>query len=184
VKGTALEDLVEGHLKQYFAGHRCSISAWGVGPTAMRWPRFRVLHFEPGPRSSHHVYASAGAAAVRPSPRREFFLLSTDSDATHIETLAMIAHYHHTEGLDIGHTLPIGRPWCAGASCEAFLVSLPYPFGPELEHAGSDDIHVLWLLPIHGSERQLCREQGLGALENRFDAAAIDYADINRQPVA
>jgi hypothetical protein len=184
VEDTRLEDCVESHLRQYFVGHRCSITAWGVGPTAKRWPHFRVLHFEPGPRTSRHVYVSVGAAAVRSRPRLEFVLLSRDADATHIETLAMVAYYHHTEGLDCGHTFPIGRPWCAGASCEAFLVSLPYPFGSELEHAGSDDIRVLWLLPIHESERELCRERGLEALESRFDTVGIDYVDTRRPSVA
>lgn len=184
MQGTALADLVKGHLNQYFVGHRSSVTAWGAGPTAQLWPHFRVLHFEPGPRTSRHVYASAGAAAVRSSCRREFFLLSRDADASHIETLAMVAYYHHTEGLDCGHTFPIGRPWCAGSGCEAFLVSLPYPFGPELENAGSEDFRVLWLLPIYESERQLCREEGLEALESRFDAAGIDYVDASRPSVA
>jgi hypothetical protein len=109
--------------------------------------------------------------------------MARNADAAHIETLAMVAYYHHTEGLDVGHTFPIGRPWCSGAACEHFLVSLPYPFGPKLELLGRDDVRFLWLLPIHDSERKFWREQGPEALESRFDAAEIDFTDVNRPSV-
>jgi hypothetical protein len=48
----------------------------------------------------------------------------------------MVAYYHATSGdyrLDHGHTVPIGRPWIRGSSCDHLLLSLPYPWGPELE---------------------------------------------------
>lgn len=95
----------------------------------------------------------------------------------------MVAYYHCTEGLDVGHMFPIGRPWCPGASCENFLVSLPYPFGPALENMAGHAVRFLWLLPIHGSERQLCREKGLEALESKFDEHKIDYLHVQRPSV-
>ena len=46
------------------------------------------------------------------------------------------------------------------------LVSLPYPFGPELEVCQLPDgeLHVLWLLPITLAEREFKVREGLEAL--------------------
>ncbi|MFI7602077.1 hypothetical protein [Actinoplanes sp. NPDC049681] len=35
--------------------------------------------------------------------------------------------------LDGGPTVPIGRPWLDGSHCDHYLVSLPYPIGPDFE---------------------------------------------------
>jgi hypothetical protein len=57
------------------------------------------------------------------------------------------------------------------------LVSLPYPFGPELEMAtiGDHSVRLLWLLPITAAERRYKIEHGLEALESRFDDAGLRY---------
>jgi hypothetical protein len=36
-------------------------------------------------------------------------------------------------------------------------------------------LHVLWLLPITKAERELKVKEGLEALEQRFDACALEY---------
>ena len=74
----------------------------------------------------------------------------------------MAAWYHGRRGLGAGHTFPIGEPWLPGLTCELFLVSLPYPFGPELEVCNLSDghLHVLWLLPITVAEREFNVREG------------------------
>lgn len=176
---------VEAHVRRYFDGHACVSTAWALGPTPHRWPAFRALHFSPGPRTVAHTYVSVGASVVRDGFHREFLLMAPEADQCHIETLAMIAYYHHTQGLDVGHTLPVGRPWCPGARCEHFLISSPYPFGPKLERldVSGHEVQILWLLPIYDSERKLVHEQGLEALESLLEAHACDYLDLQRSPV-
>ena len=57
--------------------------------------------------------------------------------------------------------------------------------GPKLEHAELEYRHVqvLWAIPIYESERVVRREQGLDALERRFEDAGFDYLDPLRPPV-
>jgi hypothetical protein len=97
----------------------------------------------------------------------------------------MVAHYHHDRHLDIFHSLPVGQPWLDGATCDHFLVSLPYPFGPDLEvcHLGDGHAQLLWLLPITAAEASFKKTNGVDALEERFDEAAIEYWRTDRQSV-
>jgi hypothetical protein len=73
----------------------------------------------------------------------------------------------------------------ADDTLEHFLVSLPYPFGPQLEHLSisGHNVRLLWLLPITTSERDHKRANGVEALETLFDAAEITYWDPKRRPV-
>lgn len=67
----------------------------------------------------------------------------------------MASHYHRTgERLGLGHTFPIGGPWVPGSPLDHFLVSLPYPFGPDLEHLPmpEQNVRLLSLLPITKAE--------------------------------
>jgi Suppressor of fused protein (SUFU) len=96
--------------------------------------------------------------------------------------VTMAARYHRTEGLGPGHTLPIGEPWLPGATCDFLLVSLPYPWGPELE-VGSEaeaGVHILWLLPITTDERTYKSEHGQEALEALFDKKKLQYWSLRR----
>jgi len=176
---------VEAHARAFFAGHPCASTAWVLGPTAQLFPATRVLVFAPGPRCNHHVYVSLGASHVRHGVHREFLLCSREPDSSLVEVLAAVVYYHHTEGLDVGHTFPIGRPWVAGASLNFFLLSLPYPFGPHLENCWVEGHHIrlLWLLPIYESECRFRHTEGLEALESRFEAAEIDCLALDRPPV-
>ncbi|MFE9467493.1 suppressor of fused domain protein [Streptomyces virginiae] len=75
-------------------------------------------------------------------------------DRRFIDLMAMIAYYHcggHRLGLE--HSMPIGEPWTPGSSCDHLLVSLPYPYGPELEHCRvpGGHVRVLWALPVTGA---------------------------------
>lgn len=56
-----------------------------------------------------------------------------------------------------------------GATPDHFLVSLPYPYGPQLEHcdAAGTHVQVLWLDPITAAEAAYRRERGLEAPRSR-----------------
>lgn len=165
------------HIRQFFAGHAVEEHAWYLGPACDELPRLRVLVFAPGPRSDFWVYATVGAWEACADPRLEFFLIAPAPDERHVELLFMATWYHKHEKLGEGHTLPIGEPWLAGSACEAFLVSLPYPCGPNLElcWTAGQPVRVLWLLPITMAERAFKIREGLEALERRFDEVGLEY---------
>jgi hypothetical protein len=123
------------------------------------------------------IYITVGAWQARDDPRLEFLIAAPEKDLRHVELLFMSAWYHRHHGLGAGHTFPIGEPWLPGSKSEFFLVSLPYPFGPQLEVFNFPDwhLHVVWLLPITAAEREFKVQEGLEALEQRFDTRAIEY---------
>jgi hypothetical protein len=88
--------------------------------------------------------------------------------------------------LGLGHTLPIGEPWLPGSNCDHLLVSLPYPWGPDLEtcHVGDRHVDFLWLLPITRAEHDLKIASGLEALESLFEERGLRYWDAHRPSVA
>ncbi len=177
---TALED----HVHRFFGGHEIRARSWTRGPLAHH-ESFRVLEIAPGPVSGHWNYASVGAGGLHGSDFIEFLLTCPQQTERATELVAMAAYYHSTEGLGIGHTLPIGEPWLPGASCDHFLVSLPYPFGPSLEVANYDDREhrFLWLLPITADEREFKRDRGQEQLERLFDSQQIEYWNPDRPSV-
>src|SRR5262249_52652746 len=139
---------VRNHLQRFFRGHPCEEHIWSLGPAQEQLPRLRIVEFAPGPKTNLWVYATIGAWEARQDPQLEFVTIAPQQDIKHVELLTMSAWYHGREGLGSGHTFPIGEPWLSGSTCEFFLVSLPYPFGPDLEICESSDghVHVLWLL--------------------------------------
>jgi len=133
------------------------------------------------------VYASVGAWAATEDSRHglEFVLAVPFETDRAVELLAMSAFYHRGGRLGLGHTVPIGEPWLPGSRCDYLLVSLPYPYGPELQrcHVGDRHVDFLWLLPITVAERDFKTTYGLEALEQRFEADGLRYWDVNRESV-
>jgi hypothetical protein len=160
---------------------------WPHGAEVHRLGAFRVLQVPPNDQTGLWTYASVGAFALGQPGQDplEFFLLTQDATERGVELVTMVASYHHTRHLGLGQRLPLGEPWLEGATCDAFLVSLPYPFGPTLETArvGARLVRVLWLLPITAAERRFASQQGLDALEQRFDDARIEYWRPDRASV-
>jgi hypothetical protein len=153
-------------------------------------PGFHVVVIGPGPRTGLWTYASLGASCIETGEHGiEFFVLAPEPEDAHVELIAMVAHYHATPTanyrLGLGHTVKIGRPWLPGSTCWNLLVSLPYPFGPELERCAVPGGHaqLLWLLPITGEELHFKKEHGLDALEQEFDAAAVEFWKSLRKSV-
>lgn len=102
-----------------------------------------------------------------------------------MELLAMTVFYNSGGKLGLAHTLPIGEPWLPGSACDHLLISLPYPYGPELQtcHVGDRHVEFLWLLPISDAERDFKVAWGLEALESRFDEARLRYWQADRASV-
>jgi hypothetical protein len=177
--------ILRDHLRRFFAGHACEEHVWYLGPAHDELPRLCVAEFAPGPKTRLWVYATVGAWEARADHRLEFLIVAPAKDVRHVELLFMAAWYHGCDGLGVGHTLPIGEPWLPGSGCEFFLVSLPYPFGPDLEVCNFADwhLHVLWLLPITQAEREFKLREGVEALEQKFDACGLEYWDPGRTSV-
>jgi hypothetical protein len=165
--------VIRQHLRRFFAGHACKEHQWTLGPASAELPRLRVAEFAPGPKTGLWVYVSIGAWEARQDPWLEFLIAAPAPDQRHVELVTMAAWYHGRRGLGTGHTLPIGESWLPGSACDFFLLSLPYPFGPDLEVCNFPDghVHVLWLLPITAAEREFKVREGVEALEQRFDAS-------------
>ena len=67
--------------------------------------------------------------------------------------------------------------------CDHFLVSLPYPFTPELETILINDIYISfwWLLPITKKEADYAEKHGAEALEEIFEKKRIVLVDVRRK---
>ena len=178
---------IERHIRQFFAGHEIAEHQWTLGPMPDAMPEFRVLCAGPGPRIDCWTYLSLGVSTVMhdESGLLEFFVVAPSEDQRHVELVTMVAWYHKTRILGLGHTVPIGHPWLPNSLCDQLLVSKPYPFGPELEICNFDGghVHCFWLLPITATERDFKVANDLEALEQLFDKAAIEFWDESRKSV-
>ena len=169
--------VIRQHLRIFFAGHACEEHVWTLGPAVDEFPRLRVSEFAPGPKIGHWVYATIGAWEACDDPRLEFLIIAPGQDQRLVELLFMTAWYHGKHTLGTGHTFPIGEPWLPGSSCDFFLVSLPYPFGHQLEvcQFGDRHLHFRWLLPITAAEREFKLRKGIESLEQRFETRELEY---------
>jgi hypothetical protein len=136
------------------------------------------------------VFATIGAwrATADQDHGFEFLAVARSESAGVMWRLALTAYYHagpEENLLDLWHMVGIGEGWVEGSPLDAILVSLPYLWGPDLEHCQLPDRHirVLWLIPISEAERQFVREHGVDALEDRFEASSFDYLDPFRPSV-
>lgn len=185
----SVDNLFLSHIDKFWDGYDKEAFEWAYGPVETSIPGFRVIRVSPIRDGIPWIYLSMGASRIgaRSNGRLEFFIIAPQEDPIHVESLAMVSHFHAdpTHELDIGSVVRIGRPWIDGSTCDSFLVSLPYPFGPKLEHceASVGQIRVLWLLPITAVEAEFAISKGTDKLEELFDEASIDYDDPQRPSV-
>jgi hypothetical protein len=182
---TSTGDLVRRHVKGFWPGHEQREFEWTAGPIGALLPDFRVRRIAPKAKAEPWVYTTIGAwQATEGNQSKEFFLLSPTESPAHVETLAMITHFHADphHRLSIGSAVNIGRPWLDGATADNLLVSLPYPYGPALEHCAADGVHVqfLWLVPITAEEASYRGEHGLEALEQLLEKDGVNVIDPRR----
>lgn len=193
----AVSDLVAAraalldHLQARFPGQVIDEVLGVPGPIEDLVEGFRIFRIHPRRAGGWWLYVSSGcwAATQEHGHGLEFVLTAPVDDWVNLENTTMNAYYHCgsvKSRLDVGHTVPIGRPWLGDSPCDHYLVSLPYPFGPDFEVCTwGDGAHarILWLLPITKAERDFRREQGLDALECLFEERAINPVDIGRASV-
>lgn len=178
---------LEEHVRRYFQPRQVDVLTWTAGPIQAVNPHFRVLRIAPaGADDFWHYVSTGGWAATADSGYGIEFIVTTPTPTSRaVELLAMNVYYHRGGRLGLGHTVPIGEPWLAGSQCDHWLISLPYPFGPELQqcHVGDRHVDFLWLVPITRAERDFKAAHGLEELEQRFEAAGLRYWDVGRTSV-
>lgn len=178
---------VHDHVNDFFLGHETRREVFDEGPIQTLAPGFHSIVVDPGPKSQLWTYVSVGAGLLGQAQARslEFLITAIEPSAKHTERLAMTAFYHHTETLGIGHTFPVGEPWLPDSALDHGLISLPYPFGPDLEilDSNGERVHFYWVLPITAEERAYRHAQGMEALESAFDEAELRYWDEHRRSV-
>lgn len=183
----AIVQSITKHVSSFWPTSHIKVRKWPTGPVAELGRDFAVLELSPTRESNNlWVYCTAGTGATDDAQQYEFALFSPSADERHIETLTMLSHYHLFESsLGLGHIVNIGQPWVEGSRCDRLLLSLPYPFGPRLEwlRSGSLTIQFLWALPITPEEAAFVKQNGLEQLEERFDAAKLQYWNARRQSV-
>ena len=168
---------VLSHLQRFWKHHDIKRFTWALGRIVEELPDFQVFQVIPNHADEPWVYVSSG---IGPFLGQEFFIVSPFETPEHIETLAMLASasMHYPDQFQLGKTVNIGRPWVEQSSFQHFLISLPYPYGQELEYM--DNVRFFWLLPITHQERLFLDTHSVEELETKFDEAGIDYLDINR----
>ncbi len=178
------------HLDAVWPNSRKELFSWMLGPIQKTLPNFRVIRIEPLDASDPWVYVSHGAWEVDAGVeyRMEFFIMSPYETPRQVETLAMLANYHADSRyhLNLGRSVRIGRGWLEESICDHFLVSLPYPYGNELEDCQvAKDLLVkyFWLLPITTAENEYLRRRGLEALEQKFDEIELDFLNPIRRSI-
>jgi hypothetical protein len=160
---------------------------WTLGPMAARMPRFRVRRVAPTGPEEPWVYLTVGAWEATEDDRAEFLILSPTETPRHVETLAMITYFHADPRyrLPIGRQVDIGRPWLEDSTAGHLLVTLPYPYGPSLEHCEVAGRHVQfrWLVPVTAAEARYAGEHGLESFEQLLEASGADVIDPKRPSI-
>lgn len=181
------EETLLKHYRDFFVGHNSELLSWNTGPIVEVIPEFKVFLAKPGPKHNLWSYCSIGASTVQRENTGllEFVVHSPVETPRLVKILAMVAYYHNNHGLGLGHTLPIGEPWLDNSACDHWLLSNPYPLGPEFEICNLEKahIHVAWLLPITEQERNYKASNGLEALEKLFEEKGLEYWNVTRTSV-
>ena len=177
-------DVFREHVEGFWPDRPQEEFTWNLGPIEEWIPGFRVRRVAPRLSSEPWVYLTVGASSVGEGDRFEFLLLAPSDSPRHVETLAMVASFHADPrySVSLGQTVKIGRPWAEGSSADHLLVSLPYPFGPDLELCDVDGVavRILLLVPISATEARFVSDQGFEELERLFETKGVDVLSVSR----
>jgi Suppressor of fused protein (SUFU) len=187
LSGVDVRAAIDAHLRQGFPGQRVVVQGWNTQAIAAAQREVRVLRVDPETRGGLWLHVSSGAWGANQDSRvgQEFVLVTPYKTLRAVELLAMVVYYHLGQPLRVGDTVPIGEPWLPGSDCSALLISDPYLLADDLWTLPLFDqqIEFLWTLPITGRERSFVTQRGLEALEERFEAAGLEYWDPHRSSV-
>jgi hypothetical protein len=159
----------------------------------------RVLEYAPEQDGDAWAYTTVGVSD-KPMPvpgdpapqhddhRIELVLYSATQQEELIDALHLLAAYPfvHNTFLSWGHMIAgsPGNGIVEGSPLTEILLSRPYLDGMDIiHHEDGTHTQLLWVVPIHLSERMYAREHGHGGLEELFGEREIDSADLWRPPV-
>lgn len=168
------------HIKNFWKNSKIVEYSWHKGRILDEIPDFKVYCVKPESKNLY-IYVSHAISNITGC---EFFFISPFQSEQIIEILAMLGSFSlsYPNKIKLGEVIDIGRPWVNGSSMQHFLISLPYPYGKDLEYS-SNGTRYLWLLPIHKNEYEFLLENNVEDLEQLFDIHEINYIDINRKSV-
>jgi Suppressor of fused protein (SUFU) len=168
---------------------------WGTTPQVCNFSKgpihqlphgFSVVRFAPHDKRTMWTYATCCMSQIEDRKLIELHMFSPAETDDIVELMYAVAHFHCTsEKLDVGHSVYFGRPWLEKSICDYGLISLPYLDGPALEilKAYAETINFYWMIPISYSEMLFKKQQGLDALENKFQTISLDYINPSRESV-
>jgi hypothetical protein len=187
----SVHDDLLAHYRQAWPEREVTSVHWTPEHMATRLPDLHIAKVAPAQPDQAWVFATIGSWRGTESEEHglEFVAVARSEAAAVMTHLGQLAYYHAgppENRLGVGHTLSIGEGWVPNSPLDALLITLPYLWGPVLEHCNLKGRHVqvLWAIPIYESERAFSREYGVDALEQRFEADSFDYLDPFRTPVA
>jgi hypothetical protein len=190
LRRTHPHDAILRHYRDFWGADRIEEVHWTPDRIAERIPDLHIVKVRPGTDDGMWAFASIGAwRATDGEPTAlEFVVVGPSQSAEAMRWLAMTVYYHSgppENRLGAGHTVGLGESWVPGSSLDSVLISLPYLWGSKLEHCPLADRHVqvLWVLPITNAERTFARENGVDALEARFEQVKLNYLDYFRASV-
>jgi hypothetical protein len=184
-------ELIGKHYTDYFGRGHTVFEMDPPGEATDRVPGVRMLEVSAGKRVDVVSYLTLGCweAVQSLGVGCEFVLAAREPNEIHLETLAAaaIAHCGHPDQrLDRGSVVQLAAPWLPGSECDRLLVTLPYPYGPEMEYCrwkfrgNNNTARVLWLMPITAGEAAMVALDGVDALEARFEEVGVNFADPAR----
>ncbi|MFC7584392.1 suppressor of fused domain protein [Nonomuraea antimicrobica] len=160
---------------------------WEVGPIKERLPDFQIRRVHPLGPGHGYMYFSVGAFASSAEPGWEFFIKAPTDSMRHVETLAVVAHYHAfpQHRLSPGSIVDLGRPWSEGSEHRHLLVSWPHSLDTRTATCATalGEITFLWLVAISESEAAFARRFGVDPLEDRLESAGVNVIDPLRESV-
>ena len=168
---------LDQHCSEYW-GPKTDERIWQGGPALPS--ECRISIYPPSNKTGCWIYATSGMTPFEEQSLMEIFLMSPCESEGHLELLTAIAHFHQTGAL-LGpeHTINFGRPWLPQSQCSFGLITHPWTFGPEMEHARliGKDVELLWLVPITAEEREYKIASGVSSLESLFEQHQFNYLD-------
>ena len=175
-RAPTVHELIRRHYEKVWGKNRVEEVHWTPGHMSARLPNFHIARVPPTEANGMWTYATIGAWEATQDEEHclEFVAVDRSGGSRIMENLMLLAWYHAgppENRLGVGHTVPKGEPWVEGSPMDYTLISLPYLWGPTLEHldAGERHIQVLWALPIYEVESDFRAAFGLEALESRFE---------------
>lgn len=177
-------ELIDRHYFESWSAPK-EVVQWERGPVNDLPSDFRILEMTRA--VDMDVYATRCMSQADDVRRLELHVLCRPEDkrrAALVEILTAVAHYHRTGSeLGLGHSVNFGKPWVDGSECTYGLISLPYLDGPSLEWMAEPLVRFLWLIPVTLAEVEFKKEQGMEALEEKFEAAQFNFLDPFRASV-